>query len=282
MRLKLLGRSSPTGHKPLDSSRQCDSDNIAPPASLFSARQGPDLQLIAFRTKDGGPKIEVATAARRWMNETTIGFANRCLPLRIANQAGWFIVSHEQVEVVWDGGVGVNSLMLTRGTMDDCFLASHFGHGILTWKIPYLFRTPPGYNLYVRGPANWCKDGATALDGIVETDWAVSTFTMNWKITRRGVPIRFEKGEPICMVFPIARGEIERFAPEIRRISNDPDLEVQFNEWKQSRDDFIRRIRSSISMRDWQRHYYLGKTVQGKVFQSHQVNLKIRKFRNVE
>jgi hypothetical protein len=37
---------------------------------------------------------------------------------------------------------------------------SHFGSGILTWNVPYLFRTPPGYNLLVRGPANWPKDAA--------------------------------------------------------------------------------------------------------------------------
>ena len=40
---------------------------------------------------------------------------------------------------------------------------SLFGHGILTWTLPYLFRTPPGYNLLARGPANWPKDGSAHL-----------------------------------------------------------------------------------------------------------------------
>ena len=240
------------------------------------------LSLIAYRVKEGGPRIDVAESRRQWMNNTTLGFANRCLPLRIANQAGWFIVSHEVVEVVWDGGIGVNSLTLLKGTMDDRFLSSHFGHGILTWKLPYLFRTPPGFNLYVRGPANWCKDGAVPLDGIVETDWAVSTFTMNWKITRPSLPVRFEKREPICMIFPIARGEIERFVPEIRPISENPELQVQYKEWKESREDFNGRLRQSGSIRDWQKHYYLGKTVCGQVFPTHQLNLNVRKFRSLE
>ncbi len=244
------------------------------------------LPLVAYRVKRGGPAIEIASANRRWMNETTIGFANRCLPLRIANQAGWFIVSHEEIEVLWDGSPGVNGLTLTKGTMDDEFVSSNFGHGILTWRIPYLFRTPIGYNLYVRGPANWCKDGATPLDGIVETDWAVSTFTMNWKITRPGVPIRFEKSEPICMIFPIARGEIERFAPEIRLLEDEPKLETLYCEWKRSRDEFNLRFKQqrdlswrSDSGRDWQKHYYLGKTTRGEGFPAHQTALKVRAFR---
>jgi hypothetical protein len=38
---------------------------------------------------------------------------------------------------------------------------SHFGNGILTWNLPLLFRTPPGYNLLVRGPANYPKDAVS-------------------------------------------------------------------------------------------------------------------------
>ena len=74
---------------------------------------------------------------------------------------------------------------------------SHFGEGVITWNIPFLFRTSPGYNLLVRGPSNWIKDGVQALEGIVETDWAVQTFTMDWKFTRPRRWVRFEADEPI-------------------------------------------------------------------------------------
>ena len=258
-------------------------ENIASSNGQYAGKSTQeDLHLVAYRVKEYSLKVEVASANRGWMDRTSSGFANRCLPLRIANQAGWFILNPEEIEVVWDGREGVNSLTFTRGTMDERFFSSHFGHGILTWKIPYLFRTPQGYNLYVRGPANWCKDGAAPLDGIVETDWAVSTFTMNWKITRPGVPIRFEKGEPICMIFPSPRGEVERFAPEVRNISDDPELEGRFKEWKQSREEFNQRMRVSGSTRDWQKHYYLGKTLKDELFPAHQVKLRVRKFRNLE
>ncbi|HMZ02762.1 MAG TPA: DUF6065 family protein, partial [Burkholderiaceae bacterium] len=59
-------------------------------------------------------------------------------------------------------------------------ITSHFGSGILTFSLPYLFRTSPGYGMLVRGPTNCAKDGAAPLDGIVETDWAPYSFTMNW------------------------------------------------------------------------------------------------------
>ncbi len=65
---------------------------------------------------------------------------------------------------------------------------SMFGHGILTFHIPFLVRTHPGYNLLVRGPANMPRDGVSPLEGIVETDWAVATFTMSWQLTLSGHP----------------------------------------------------------------------------------------------
>src|SRR6202000_3160808 len=86
---------------------------------------------------------------------------------------------------------------------------SIFGSGIVTFTLPFLFRTPPGYNLVAQGPTNRPKDGISALSGIIETDWAESTFTMNWMITRPHHPITFAKGEPICMVFPQKRYEVE-------------------------------------------------------------------------
>ena len=48
-------------------------------------------------------------------------------------------------------------------------MKSHFGEAVLTFSLPYLFRTPRGVNLWVKGPSNWIKDGIQPLEGIVET-----------------------------------------------------------------------------------------------------------------
>lgn len=106
-------------------------------------------------------RLVPAPPARRWMDETSYRFANRCLPLRMANQAGWFVLNDHPLCATWDGGdgrgsVSVESLeeMPPGGPATPLLAYSHFGHGILTFEIPFLFRTPPGYNVLARGPAN--------------------------------------------------------------------------------------------------------------------------------
>lgn len=100
-------------------------------------------------------------------------FANRCLPLLIANQAGWFLLNNRAFEAEWKGERDQASLRIRypRGT-GRCWASSHFGHGILTFSLPYLFRTSQGFDLMARGPANLPKDGIASLEGIVETSWA--------------------------------------------------------------------------------------------------------------
>ena len=58
------------------------------------------------------------------------------------------------------------------------------------------------------------KDGIQALEGVIETDWATSTFTMNWKLTRQCEWVSFKKGEPFCMLVPVPRGLSEQLAPK--------------------------------------------------------------------
>src|SRR5581483_1718405 len=134
---------------------------------------------------DGLPPMPLLAApfGRTWMDETDRRFAYRCLPMVIANQAGWFVLSNHKIAVTRNGGAAPSDLCLEYLAGEPPHNAvSVFGSGILTWSLPYLFRTPPGYNLLVRGPANYPKDGASPLEGIVETDWTEATFTMNWKL----------------------------------------------------------------------------------------------------
>jgi len=109
---------------------------------------------------------------------------------------------------------------------------------VLTFQIPFLLKTPDGWNLMVRGPTNSSKDGIVALDGIIETDWAHSTFTMNWRFTR-ACTVEFAIGEPICLFFPIQRGVLEMFRGEFRMLEADREFENKFREWSVSRDRFL-------------------------------------------
>src|SRR5262249_11468483 len=154
-------------------------------------------------------------------------WANRCLPLLVANQGGWVLLTPVPFEATWSGEPSPSgtTIEFSDELPHPRPVASHFGYGIVTWAVPFLFRTPPGYNLLARGPANWPKDGISPLEGLVETDWAVTTFTMNWKITRPDVTVRFEEREPFCMIVPQRRGELEAFRPRFEELGDHPDTE---------------------------------------------------------
>jgi hypothetical protein len=161
-----------------------------------------------------------------------------------------------------------------------------FGYGILTFIIPYLFTTPPGYNLLARGPANEPKDGIAPLEGVIETDWAVATFTMNWQFTRPDRTVAFESGEPVCMVVPQRRGELESFEPVITSLRDDPGLTNEHAQWAKSRRTFLAQRRLASLTRGgendgphWQKHYFHGTTPSGLHAPIHQRRLSLLPFR---
>ncbi len=245
--------------------------------------QDATLSMIAYQTHAfPAMRIVPAPVARDWMDETSGGFAKRCLPLLMANQAGWHILSSHRVNVIWDGGEACSSIRIElSGGWAPFPVASHFGHGVLTWTVPYLFRTPPGFNLLVRGPANWPKDGASPLEGCVETDWAVSSFTMNWKLTRPGAVVTFEKDEPVCMILPQRRGELEQFYPEVRPLDSDLELARSSRSWADSRRQFLEELRTGPTTETWQKHYFRGTTPDGERAEGHQTQMKLRSFSRI-
>lgn len=274
----LIGRAQPTASREVANGAGASAENAAGP-----------LPLRAYVTRRREMPLVPAAPKREWMDHTASGFANRCLPLLIANQWGWFILNDRRIEVLWNGGSGPKDLHIhyamksrdERLEPDELLAVSHFGHGVLTWRIPYLFRTPAGWNLYVRGPANCFKDGASPLDGVVETDWSSATFTMNWKVTRADTWLSFDEGEPICMIFPVGRGAVERFLPEIRPLPADPEIERRYKEWKRGRDDFNRALRNAGPEKPWQKHYFRGLSALGEAFPGHQTRIAVHKFRDL-
>lgn len=239
--------------------------------------------------------ITPAPAERAWMDESDRRFAYRCLPLVIANQAGWFLSNPSSFIAVWDGGLSKESVRIwyetpghTPGTVPqepwgDSRITSHFGSGIITIALPYLFRTPRSIVLWAKGPTNTFKDGAQPLEGIIETDWLPATFTMNWKLTRPGLPVHFQKGEPICMIVPIPRGLAESLDPVRLPVAENPQLQTEFREWAESRRQFIGDLQqdgSEAVRRGWQKHYYKGQTTTGERAEEHQTRLNLKEFRD--
>lgn len=224
-------------------------------------------KLIAYRLSDHAPKIVPAAAERAWMSATQLRYAYRCLPLTIANSMGWELLCPEAVTAEWNGGAALEDIEVsTRDPSEKKFAVSHFGHGVLTFRISYLFRTEAGIGLWVRGSPNLPKDGIAPLEGIVETDWLNFTFTMNWKFTRPG-RVHFEKDEPFCFVTPLNYHGLDEVEPEIHAISEAPELEAAFKSYEIQRKDFIAGLVSgdqAAQRKGWQKWYMRGEQPSGE------------------
>jgi hypothetical protein len=243
-------------------------------------------ELIAYRLHSHSTmKLVPGLAGREWMNKTNRGFANRCLPMRIASQAGWMVLNDRTVRAKWDGGAHPSAVVIEQTGNPPFAAISHFGHGILTFLIPFLFRTPAGIALLIRGPANAPKDAIAPLEGLVETDWAVAGSSVNWKFTRTDISIEFAVGEPICMVVPQRLDLLEATQPRILDIRDNPEMRRQYGIWSES----CRRFSKRLSERDpeavrlgWQRYYFKGRAPHNgssdDVAKGHRSRLSLREF----
>ena len=225
-----------------------------------------------------GASVVPASRWRDWMDATDQRFANRCLPLLMANQAGWHISLDHAVRARWTGGKRRQDVIVES----DSPLApkGHFGHGILTWHVAFLFRTDPGWNVLARGPANLPKDGIAALEGLIESDWSAATFTMNWCFTRPGA-VEWAAGEPFAMVVPQRRGELEAVRPHLARLDESPDVDRRHTEFRDSRKRFLTALRAgdaTARARQWQRYYFRGRTPGGVKYDEHQTVLRLAPF----
>jgi antitoxin (DNA-binding transcriptional repressor) of toxin-antitoxin stability system len=239
--------------------------------------------LIAYSvTPSASLDLVPASRDRDWISATHRQFARRCLPLLMANQAGWALLSRHRVRLTWNGGHRLADTTVEPLEGDGpAPVKSHFGYGIVTWNVPFVFRTPPGWNLLARGPANWPKDGIAPLEGLVETDWATATFTMNWKLTRPGHPVEFTVGEPVAMLVPQPRGALERFEPSMRALEEDEATAAGHRSWAASRARFNADLRvpgSAATARGWQRDYFRGRNANGTQAPVHQTRLSLRPF----
>jgi hypothetical protein len=241
------------------------------------------MKLICYLMDGHSIDIRPAPVEREWMDHTGERFAYRCLPLNIANAHGWEILCPAGFTAVWNGNQDIAAVSVKpHDSSQEPMALSHFGHGTLTFHIPCLFRTEPGWDLMAQGPINRPKDGIAALTGIIETDWAPYTFTMNWIFTQPEVEVHFEKGEPFCHIFPVERGKLATVEPEIRLLSSEPELERQYKEWNDSRVRFNTELQEPGSQAQadrWQKMYYRGLTPDGQTaIEDHITRLRLKPF----
>ena len=157
---------------------------------------------------------------------------------------------------------------------------SHFGSGLLTFSIKGLFRTPEGIDLCATGPVNWPKAAIQALTGIIETDWSELGFTMNWLFTDKDRPVRFEKAEPYCTIYPLPRQLAESMDPVIVHGDVNSELWRKHVAHNMSRLDFNAGLKiegSPERSKSWQRSYFVGP--DNPLRFEHRTKVKLKSFR---
>jgi hypothetical protein len=245
----------------------------------------PALPLIAYSAWGTHVKVVPAWKRREWMDSTDRGFAYHCLPMALANESGWFVLAAHDATAIWNGGPEIADLAVHVNCEPALVHAmSAVGSGIITWTVPYLFRTPRNWNLLCRGPANIVKDGVAPLEGLVETDWSYASFSMNWKFTRPG-RVDWKAGEPIGMLVPQYRGEIERFVPRVVPMADDPDVQAGYTTWIRDRQQFLALLRNgdeAAIRQKFQKHYFTGKTNTGEAFEYHQKAREVKPFEGID
>jgi len=251
--------------------------------SLFRQLADAPMKLTAYVLDGHEVAIRPAPVDREWMEATNERFAYRCLPLNIANAHGWEILCRSGFSAVWNGSPGLDAVKIEPDPGTTAPAISHFGHGILTFHVNCLFRTDPGFDLMAQGPINRPKHGIAPLSGVIETDWASFTFTMNWICTLPNVQIRFNENEPFCHIFPIRRGELEAVEPQILPISANPELQRELEEWRASRGKFNQDLKqpgSQAREERWQKMYYRGLDAGGESTgaEDHRTRVRLRSF----
>ena len=242
------------------------------------------MKLTCYALHDHAPTLRAARPQRSWMDRFTDRHAYRCLPLSIANAHGWEALCPVPIEIEWNGGPAASDATIRAlkpfpdGRSVDHFCRSHFSRGIITFHLDYLLQTEPGFDLLATGPFNRPKDNICPLTGIIETDWLPYPFTMNWQVLRPG-RVAFEEGEPFCFFFPIDNRSLAGCEPEIRRLSDEPELSRRHEAFRASRDAFMQRFRAgdAAALKEaWQRHYFVGRHPDGSRVEEHVNKLRLK------
>ena len=179
--------------------------------------------------------IRTATIKRDWMDAIPQQYVYRCIPLLAANTMGWELLNPVTSHVTWAGGDLTNTLQITHEAHSRFAAGSHFGTGIVTWYVPFLFRTSPDLGLIVTGPANHEHSHAVPLDAFIRTDWLPFPFTMNWRMTATNTPVTFKAGEPIARILPFPIAMLEETTLEITDLETDPGFLAEVNAFGQAR-----------------------------------------------
>jgi hypothetical protein len=237
------------------------------------------LEIVSLWSKesfDNAIAVEPSTLKRKWMDESQDEYAYRCLPLNIANQHGWAIYPKHNIVASWSGDESINRESVKVYEDPENLAVSHFGHGILTFSLPFLVKLDPGYSLYITGAPNHHIKGIQPCTGVFEADWAPYSFTMNWRFTHANQPVVFTTKDPICFMFPVPRNIVNETETKYSTLEEqDEEYKTMYKQFTNGRDNFD----VSKHPDGWEKNYFQGLYPDGtKCPFDHKTKLKPSRF----
>ena len=181
------------------------------------------MNLSLYQVRPSGMALAHAPKDRDWLPPN----ANRCPPIQFANARGLQVLCPDDVQAIWNGRNAPDSLDVWTGGEE---VKSTFGHGLLTFYLPWVARVPPGFRLRVSGPCNYPKVGVVPVEAEVENTHA--TFTVNWAFTSAG-SVHFKAGEPIATLSIVQAMDIDQVV--INPIESHTALHHEYKKWSESR-----------------------------------------------
>lgn len=208
----------------------------------------------------------------------------QCLPLSIGNTYGFAFISPIEFDIMWNGGNEAKDIVFNFYDKGNYFyeesgvnIISHFGHGVVTFGMPVMLRTPPGINLMTTSAPNYPLAGLSPMTGVVESDNLRFTFTINIKVDIPNTWIKVEKGYPLVGIIPVPRYFCDSFEL-INAETNIAEKEVQEEKIIAREHERVRHFLSNSDEKNKRdRSYFFGKDIRGNKFSDHQIPGGIKK-----
>jgi hypothetical protein len=204
------------------------------------------MKLTCYQVDPQPAELVPGSPDREWMDRFSDRHPYRCLPLVVANTTGWALLSPVSFTATWTGGPRTEDIRLdprwryAEGLLDR-WAVSHFSGGVLTFHTGYLFRTDPGWDLWVRRPAQSCQGWHPAAHGRGRDLLAAVSFHDELALHAPGHDL-VQEGRAVLLHHPIPHEPMDEMQPIIKSIHDDPELKRQYDAWGASRTNFLNKL----------------------------------------
>lgn len=137
----------------------------------------------------------------------TINHAKFCMPLLMANELGYDILSPATFEIEWDGDESHDTNIYIIEASSHAGIDNHSAHGSFTVQSQFITKTEEGYYIYLKGMPN-IRRPFSVMEGLVESWWNPAHFGIVCLCNHAGKFI-IKKGEPIARLIYLHQDAIK-------------------------------------------------------------------------